>query len=174
MSKGKAEENQNRLSPAVGVGLGLLLILVGAVPVLAALGIIPSDDAEFNAPRWLVAVLAGIFPVAGIFMLLTSIAGALGPKSFVAFLLTKAARSFAGVAFVAFFVALAVFCTWELFAPYPGKAPPLLGRIVDRFGWAAGALVFDLLVAMMVWQWIKMLLGIKSPPSSHERPTSPR
>ena len=175
MKKGAAQGKAQQLTPFQGIGLGLVLIVVGAVPVLAALGVIPSDDDAFNVPRWLVAVLAGIFPAAGLWMMLTGIAAALGPKSFMGYVLSHAARVFINVAVLAFIAALAVFFTWELFAPYPGTPPALLGRIFDRFGYAVGAILFDLILVMSLWNWAKQLLGIReSPPSSRGTPTSPR
>ena len=173
--KKKRQGAANQLSAGAGIGFGLLLIGVGSIPVLAAMGIIPSDDEDFHAARWLVGTLAALFPAIGLWMLLSGIAAALGPKSFAGFLLSRAAHYFMSFAVLAFFAGLGYFFTTELFAPYPGTPPPLIGRIFDRFGYAVGALVVDLILLLTLWNWIKQLLGIKeSPPSSHETPTSPR
>jgi hypothetical protein len=37
--------------------LGLLVVAAAALPYLAATNVIPSDDSDFGAPRWLVAWL---------------------------------------------------------------------------------------------------------------------
>jgi len=149
--------SENTLSAGAGIGFGLLLIAAGSVPVLAALGIIPSDDEDFHAPRWLVGTLAAIFPAVGIWMLATGIGSALGPKSFAGYLLSRGAHHFIGWALFAFFVALGYFLTMEVFAPYPGTPPSLIGRIFDRFGYAVGAIIVDLVVLLSLWHWIKQL-----------------
>jgi hypothetical protein len=48
---------------------GGMIILMGMVPVLAALGVIPTDDASWNAPRWVGGVAGGLFVVAGLYVL---------------------------------------------------------------------------------------------------------
>ena len=165
--KGK-QGNGTQLSAGAGIGFGLLLIVAGSVPILAAMGYIPSDDEDFHAPRWLVALLCAIFPAVGAWMLATGIAAALGPKSFVGYVLSRGAHHFVGWAVFAWFVALAYFLTSELFAPYPGTPPPLIGRIFDRFGYALGAIVVDLIVVLSLWHWVRQLFGVKEPPPKPE------
>lgn len=49
--------------------MGGMIILMGMVPVLAALGVIPTDDESWNAPRWVGGVAGGLFVVAGLYVL---------------------------------------------------------------------------------------------------------
>ena len=51
------------------LAMGGMVILMGSVPVLAAVGIIPTDDAFWLAPRWVGGIAGGVFVVAGLFIL---------------------------------------------------------------------------------------------------------
>ncbi len=51
--------------PWMGLLFGLLFIAVGTGVILLAAGVIPSDEANFHAPRWLVGVIGGLFAAAG-------------------------------------------------------------------------------------------------------------
>lgn len=46
--------------------LGWIFIVVGLVIVAVATGVIPSDPSRFNAPKWLVGLIGGMFSVAGV------------------------------------------------------------------------------------------------------------
>jgi hypothetical protein len=45
--------------------IGVLVIAAGAIPIGAAL---VADDAKFNAPRWLVGMVGGLFVLAGLML----------------------------------------------------------------------------------------------------------
>lgn len=57
--------------------VGFLVIAAGAIPIGAALF---ADDAKFHAPRWLVAMIGGMFVLAGL-MLVRSASAAARPAA---------------------------------------------------------------------------------------------
>jgi hypothetical protein len=57
--------------------VGFLVIAAGAIPIGAALF---ADDAKFHAPRWLVAMVGGMFVLAGL-MLVRSASAAARPAA---------------------------------------------------------------------------------------------
>lgn len=58
-----------------GVLFGLPFLVAGVCIVLVSADIIPSDDADFNVPRWVVGVVGGIFASAGLYLILLSLIG---------------------------------------------------------------------------------------------------
>ncbi len=46
----------------------------GTTMILAAVGVIPADDAEFGAPRWIVVVMGAVFVAMGLYVVLASYA----------------------------------------------------------------------------------------------------
>jgi hypothetical protein len=66
--------SENRLLKAIRphappLAVGGMIILMGMVPVLAAVGVIPTDDSFWQAPRWVGGLAGGLFVVAGVFLL---------------------------------------------------------------------------------------------------------
>jgi hypothetical protein len=56
--------------------MGALLVGVGLLVVLAAVGVIPADDKSFRAPRWVVSACGLFFVLAGVALAVTSAPGA--------------------------------------------------------------------------------------------------
>jgi hypothetical protein len=50
---------------------GLVTLAVGFFPVLASFDVIPSDDEDFGAPRWLVAAIGYPFVLVGAWLAIT-------------------------------------------------------------------------------------------------------
>lgn len=62
----QVDQKPQEAKPYVMVVFGLFAMLMGAVVFLSAADIFPSDDADFNAPRWVVGMVGLMFFLAGI------------------------------------------------------------------------------------------------------------
>lgn len=179
--------NDPNFPPKQAIWMGLAFVVFGSIPMLAALGVIPAKDDSFHIPRWLVAVVTACFPAAGVWMLSNGVARLMGAQSTLAATLSRVGYWCLALAIFSFIGGLAIFFTWELIAPFPGASQgaeimgfafspeSLVGRVMNRFGAAIGALVFDSIVLFVAWAAIKSLFAPKgSPPSSRGGPASPR
>ena len=63
------QQTTEQQSPAGRYGIAAVCLLAGAAVVALATGIIPSDEAKFNAPHWVVGACGGVFMLAGIMIL---------------------------------------------------------------------------------------------------------
>ena len=61
--------------PWVTLIFGFIFIGVGTAVILLAMGIIPSSEENFNAPKGLVGIIGGIFAVAGVSIVLGGVNG---------------------------------------------------------------------------------------------------
>ena len=59
------------------MGFGAIFFLTGAFIVMVAIGIIPSDPSDFNAPRWVVGAAGLVFMLAGT---MVALQGAFAPN----------------------------------------------------------------------------------------------
>ena len=70
--------NQNNsLTPGGSMAFGSLFFIAGALIVMVAADIIPTDPSDFNAPRWVVGAAGLVFMLAGT---MTALQGAFGPN----------------------------------------------------------------------------------------------
>lgn len=159
--------------PKQAVWMGLAFIVLGSVPVLGAIGVLPFEDESFHVPRWLAALIASCFPAAGVWMLTDGLSRLFGPQWPLAKPLASLGVWCLGFTVVSFIVGLAIFFTWELISPFPGASqgveimgisfPPdsLVGRVLGRIGAAIGALIIDGIVLLVAWAFIKGLFAPK-------------
>ena len=130
----------NRPTPRRGrLIVGLIAIGAGLIPLLIGAGVIPADQANFNAPHWVVALagLAFIFAGAAILFGAPDGEGSAG------------ARALGLLMFLATIAALATIATWVSIGPgarefsssagIPGveitsSGDPTVGRIVFGIG----------------------------------------
>jgi uncharacterized membrane protein YcjF (UPF0283 family) len=134
-------------------GMAAICVLAGAAIVALAIGVIPSDEAKFRAPQWVVGCAGGVFMLAGIMIML--------PPTIVR------VQNFLGAVLMSMFAS--IFC-WVGFGPGPrtfsgsasiggfatNTAPDAsTGRIV--FG-AAGVLI-GLCAAYMWVKWLRTLFA---------------
>lgn len=63
------------------VVLGGIVALAGLLPVLAAAGVIPTEDASWNAPRWLGGLAGGLFVLVGLYIATWSAVGSVSPSA---------------------------------------------------------------------------------------------
>jgi hypothetical protein len=61
------------IGPAAGMALGGIFFLAGGFVILLSIGVIPSPDDSFNAPRSIVGVCGVIFAAPGLYVILSSI-----------------------------------------------------------------------------------------------------
>lgn len=141
------------LGPALPrIAMGGLVVTMGLVPMLAAVGVIPTDDASWHAPRWVGAVAGGLFVVAGLYILTQGAVERLqpGPKRWVQGLFPLVIIS-----------GFAVIASWVAFGPgerqFEGSAGNWLvgvswggGDLAGRIAFGAGA-VFLVVVALIGW-----------------------
>ena len=100
---------------AFAVAFLLLTLGTGVAMILAATGVIPSDDHGFGAPRWIVVVLGAVFVAMGLYPVLASWA-------------TGAQRGLLGGAFaLLFFTAASVFLTWAALTGAEGRSALRVG-----------------------------------------------
>ena len=153
----------------VGV-LGLLTAAVGTVPVLSAAGVIPSDDADFGAPRWIVALIAFSFVAVGAMLAVLSLPSwtpAIAPD---AVWVRRTAAFFGVLLLVAFFGGVGAFLNWKAFVSGGGGTaevtvggiaiplPPFLRNVAERLGVTIFALIFDAIALASVWELVKTRL----------------
>ena len=140
------------------LAIGGLITAMGLVPVLAAVGIIPTDDSLWQAPRWVGAVAGGLFVVAGLFVSTQRVVARLEPR------LQKQVQ---GLFPLVIFSGFAVIATWVAFGPgerqFSGSVGNSLmsmsgggGELAGRIAFGAGAIF--LIVASVIGWW-KYLTG---------------
>jgi hypothetical protein len=141
-------------SPAVAL-YGLAMALGGLVLFLCAVDVIPAGDGMFNAPRWLVALVALLIAGAGAYML--------------AMPFTTAAQKavFGGALALGFFTVMGTCFTWVLLANATGRGtlsiagipipmPEIAERWFNRLFVGAFALLID---GVAIFGWWRLLTG---------------
>lgn len=156
-----------KFPPKTAILMGLVFVVLGSVPLLASLNIIPADDDSFHVPRWLAAVLSASFPTAGIYMLAHGIANHVGPETRLGLAVYAFGLWFLGAMMICFIGGSAIFLTWEFISPFHGAAGPvevmgfsfppdsLMGRILGRTAAGLGALIMDTIVLVVLWNLAK-------------------
>lgn len=130
----------------------LLATLGGGVAIiLAAAGVLPVDDRDFGAPRWIVATMGGVVVAMGVYVLLLPWAA------------TEARRGLLGGAFaLAFFTAASIFLTWAVLSGADGRGglsvaglpiplPPRWERALGRAFVALCAVLMDTITVVAWW-----------------------
>jgi hypothetical protein len=156
-------ESDNRILKAVrphagAWSTGAMVVLMGMVPVLAAVGILPTDDASWNAPRWVGGVAGGLFVVAGLYLLTKPAVDRLDPWL---------KKQVTGLFPLLIVTGMAAISSWIAFGPGDrqfeggvsngflqfswGNANELLGRIA--FG--AGAIFLIVITLIGWWKYLR-------------------
>lgn len=138
--------------------MGGMIILMGTVPVLAAIGIVPTDDGFWQAPRWVGGIAGGLFVIAGLYVLSKPTVDRLEPRL---------RKQILGLFPLLIVTGMAVIGGWIAFGPgvrefSAGAANPVLG-----FSWGsgelAGRIAFGLgasaLAVITLIGWWKYLTG---------------
>jgi hypothetical protein len=134
------------------VGAFLLLTVgTGVTMILAAAGVVPVDDRDFGAPRWIVAAIGLVFVSMGLYVLLLPWAA------------TEARRGLLGGAFaLVFFTAASIFLTWAVLSGAEGRGglrvaglpiplPPRWEHWLGRAFVAFCAVLMDTLTVIAWW-----------------------
>jgi hypothetical protein len=156
-------QSENRLVKAVRphappLLMGGMVVLMGMFPVLAAVGIIPTEDSSWHAPRWVGAVAGGLFVVAGIFILTKPAVDRLEPRL---------KKQIAGLFPLLIVSGLAAISCWVAFGPgerqFSNSASNALvavswggGELVGRIAFGLGAVA---LIVITIIGWWKYLTG---------------
>lgn len=138
------------------VAMGGMVILMGMVPVLAAVGVIPTDDSSWNAPRWVGAIAGGLFVVAGVFILTKRTVDRLEPHL---------QKQIAGLFPLLIVSGLATISGWVAFGPgerqfESGAANWLVGvswsggDLVGRIAFGLGAVALLVITVIGWWKYI--------------------
>lgn len=151
--------------PQACLWMGLLSAGAGLFIVLLSLGVVPADDSQFRAQRW-IAGLAGLaFLLAGGTLLSQALVGKLGGSS-------GLLQTVQGLFGLAILVAFAAIANWIAFGPgernFQGSLTlPFLGflfRSPDSFGRALFGIVavlLDLLLLVLVVRGLRALWGYR-------------
>lgn len=100
---------------------GIMVTLMGGFIFAIGFGVIPVNPAEFNVPRWLIAVFGGMFVLAGLWAMLKT---TVKPES--------AGASWMNFAFALLVLAaLAVICLWIAFGASDQLFTNSNGNIID-------------------------------------------
>ena len=146
--------------------IGLAFSAMGLFVLLSALNVIPSDDASYNAPRW-VAAMAGItFAAAGVLLLLKEASAEYGSYTISGVPALATAQS--GLGFL-IFVSLALIGNWVAFGPgdrqFSGSLSIGIGIIgglsdewVGRACFGAGAILMDIFIIFILVRAIRQYL----------------
>jgi hypothetical protein len=140
---------------------GLLVILIGGFPVLAALNIVPTDNSEFGAPRWLVAVIGGAFPAVGFFLIASGLRTSIRNPKISAFM-TQMSAGFLLLTVLCLIGGGAIFLTMQLFHPTGGGShlsigpvsfliPRVIGRYVDKVLIGFFAIILDAILLAILY-----------------------
>ena len=106
---------KRRWGGALAAAFLLMTLGTGVAMILAATGVIPSDDRDFGAPRWIVVVLGAVLVAMGLYPVLASRA-------------TGAQRGLLGGAFaLVFLTAASVFLTWAALTGAAGRSALRVG-----------------------------------------------
>jgi hypothetical protein len=134
------------------IAMGLIVTAIGAIPVLSALNIIPSDDSQFGAPRWLVAFIAGAFPAIGLFLILMGLRNFTTDSKLASFM-TQIAIGFLLITLACFIGGGAIFLTMQFFHPTGSSSisigpvsfflPGSIAKYIDRIVIGFVALLLD-------------------------------
>ncbi len=131
--------------------VGALVALVGVMPILAALDVPPFDQANGDAPRWVVMLAGGLFVLAGVVVWTQGSPGAQAAGYVIVIGLAAIANWVAfgpGTRACTSMLSFFGFATWR-------RAPDLECRIA--FG--LGALMMDAIVLMTAADAIRRLVG---------------
>lgn len=155
--------SDNRLVKAIRphappLAMGGMVILMGMVPVLAAVGVIPTDDASWHAPRWVGGIAGAVFVVAGLFILTKPSVDRLEPRM---------RKQIAGLFPLLIVSGLAAIAGWVAFGPgdreFSSSASNWLvgaawdgGELGGRIAFGLGAVA---LIAITIIGWWKYLTG---------------
>ncbi len=156
-------ESDNRILKAVrphagAWSTGAMVVLMGMVPMLAAVGVLPTDDDSWNAPRWVGGVAGGLFVVAGLYLLTKPAVDRLDPWL---------KKQIAGLFPLLIVTGMAAISSWIAFGPGDrqfeggasngflqyswGNANQLLGRVA--FG--VGAVFLIVITAIGWWKYLR-------------------
>ena len=134
----------------VGAAFLILSLGVGALTILTAVGVIPADDADLGAPRWLATLVGAVFVAMGLYV------GLAGRT-------TEAQRGLLGGAFaLLFFTTASVFLTWAVLtgaeaggtlsvAGLPVPLPQSWERVVSRVFVAFCAVLMNTVTVISWW-----------------------
>lgn len=156
-------ESENRVVKAVRthlppLAMGGMILLMGLLPVLAAFGVIPTDDASWSAPRWIGAVAGGLFVVAGLFVLTKPTVDRLEPRL---------QKWILGLFPLLIVTGMAVIAAWIGFAPGPrvfegGAVNGILGiswssgsGFLGRAAFGASAVFLIVITVIGWWKYLR-------------------
>lgn len=132
----------------------VLCIAAGLVPMLAALGMIPSPEASFHAPRWVVFLAGSLFFIAGMWILMQALVGE--PR----------ARAFGAATGLALVAGLALVGHWVAFGPGSREtcgggfsmlgfsSSSLVSEIECRAAFGYGAILMDFILLRAIAWWV--------------------
>jgi hypothetical protein len=149
----------------IAVIAGIVFILMGLIPTLAGLGVIPTDDSDWGAPRWM-GVVAGLMFMGAGFLLLMSSQQKQFPR-------IKNVVTWFGTLFVLFaFTGFAAMGSWIAFGPgerrfesslpLPHMLVPIgnwlvsLNELTGRAAFGLGAVIISLIA---VYAWWRVFTG---------------
>jgi hypothetical protein len=142
--------------------IGLFVAAMGLTPMLAALGVIPTPDSSFHAPRWVAFLAGSLFFTVGMWILMQAIVG------------ENRARVFGAAVGFSALVGLAFLANWVAFGA--GTREGCSGT-TSFFGWTSsraaaelecraafgyGALLMDVIIVRGIAWW----LGHKAAPGN--------
>jgi len=138
------------------LAMGGMVILMGMVPVLAADGIIPTDDASWRAPRWVGGIAAGVFVVAGLFILTKPTVNHLEPRM---------QKQIAGLFPLLIVSGLAAIAGWVAFGPGERQFSTNASNWFVGVSWGGGELVVGIafglgavaLIVITIIGWLKYI-----------------
>ncbi len=151
----------NASSNKVTIALGVMTVLVGTIPLLAMMGVLPRTNAPTAdpAPAWMGWLIGLIFVSAGFIVILRGMVGANGNSSDLPATTPRALRALNDIIGVGIAGGLAMLFTWVAFGPGPrhfsmgidGLWMPVSNAMLDRvvFGFCA-ILAWWITIAMSV------------------------
>jgi hypothetical protein len=134
--------------------IGLFVTAMGLTPMLAALGVIPSPDSSFHAPRWVVFLAGSLFFMVGMWIIMQGIVG------------EERARVFGGAMAFALVLGLAFLINWVAFGSGSREScsgtPSILGfdstraaaEFECRAAFGYGALLMDFIALRALAGWV--------------------
>ena len=151
--------------------MGLATSATGIFILLSALNVIPSDDASYNAPRWVAAAAGITFAAGGVLLLLKEASAEYGSYTIFGVPALAAAQSGLGLLI---FVSLALIGNWIAFGPgdrqFSGSLSIGIGTIgglsdewVGRACFGAGAILMDVFIIFVlvraIRRWLQRLIS---------------
>lgn len=139
------------------LAMGGLVIVMGLVPVLTAVGVIPTDDSFWEAPRWVGGIAGGLFVAAGLYIAVLPSIDRLGPRL---------RKQLMGLFPLVIVTGMAAISSWIAFGPgerafQSGMANSIVGftsgggEIVGRAAFGIGALFLIVIAAVGWWKYLR-------------------